>query len=95
MNSTYILIALIGLRYMIPLGISIAVTALVGNALGAGQAGLARLLARIGLQIEICYALINGSIYTLGFRESWPRVFTDDDAVAAGASAIFPIMYVT
>jgi Na+-driven multidrug efflux pump len=82
------------LWYMIPLGISVAAATLTGTALGAGDTARAKMFARLGLQSVFAYALLNGGLYTLALRRSWPRVFSDDARVVDFASVSMPIMFI-
>ena len=76
---------------MIPLGLSMALSNGVGNAIGAGDVQLARRLAclalAMGCAVAMAYACV---VYALG--EPIARFFSTDEAVVGGALAIWPLV---
>ncbi len=76
--------------FMIPLGISQAVTIRSGNLLGAGRPEAAGRAGWLGIAGGAAFMALAAATFVLG--RSWlPRLSTDDGAVIAAAAAIFPI----
>jgi len=80
----------IALAYMIPLGLSIATSSLVGNALGANQPKLARQFGRAALCLIFAIEIVVGLLIYFG-RELWVKAFTSDVEVVKLASETLPI----
>lgn len=76
--------------FMIPLGISQAVTIRAGNLLGAGRPGAAARAGWLGIASGAGVMALAAAAFVLG-RELLPRFSTDDAAVIAVAATIFPI----
>lgn len=78
------------ITFMIPLGISQAVTIRAGNLIGAGRARDATRTGWIGIAGSAAFMSLAAAGFVLG-RELLPRASTSDPAVIAAAAAIFPI----
>lgn len=76
--------------FMIPLGISQAVTIRSGNLLGAGRPEAATRAGWIGIAGGAAFMLLAAAAFVFG-RNLLPRLSTDDAAVIAAAAVIFPI----
>lgn len=82
-----IAINLAGLMFMVPLGISIALTVRVGQALGAGAPLTARYRGRLG--IALCTAFMLASALVLGtFGKFFAGLYTPNPAVIAVAAQL-------
>ena len=77
------------LLFMIPLGLSIALSNGVGNALGEGNVQSARRLALLTFPFAIVVALSYASPFYL-FREHIIRLYTSDQEVIDGALSLWP-----
>lgn len=79
--ANVVLFNFISLIFMIPLGLSFAVTALVGNAIGAGNVENAKKFSFIGVGIGMS---IVGTltILVIIFRHDIPYIYTPDEDVA-------------
>jgi MATE family multidrug resistance protein len=84
----------VALWYMIPLGVSIAASTLIGNSLGAGDPDTASVMTRVALSMAALYGAINSAIYAFGLPETWIRVFTSDPKVMSIALNTFPILFI-
>lgn len=73
--------------FMPVVGLSIAVTAAVGKAIGRGRPDYARLVARWAIGAALCYMFVIASIYLL-FRFQLPGLLTDDPEVIAWAAKL-------
>ena len=78
------------ITFMIPLGISQAVTIRAGNLLGAGRPGAAARAGWIGIAGSAGFMALAAATFILG-RDVLPRAFTSDAAVIAAAAAVLPI----
>ena len=77
--------------YMIPLGISVAATARVGNAVGSGNIKLAKRNYYVTLIMAVTFQF--NIIFILYFtRNYWPLIFTTDELVLDYLSGIIPIV---
>ena len=76
--------------FMIPLGISQAVTIRSGNLLGAGRPEAATRAGWIGIAGGAAFMLLAAAAFVFG-RNLLPLLSTDDAAVIAAAAVIFPI----
>lgn len=83
-----IAITLTAVSYMIPLGLSFALTARTGTAYGRGWWPGIRLRAMAGLFLALPLALINAVVLVV-FREPLASAFTDDVAVRQLAMQLF------
>jgi MATE family multidrug resistance protein len=87
------------LRYLIlsflpALGISSAVTALVGRYIGMGRPDLAMHRAHLGFKVALVYLLTCGLVYFFGRRELIELFTTQDDVVRLGSILlIFAAVY--
>lgn len=74
--------------FMVPLGLSLAVTVRVGRARGARDVPGLRRASFAGLAVMLCTQLVSGGCM-LGFAEPIARIFTHDPAVVQlGASLL-------
>jgi len=78
------------LTFMIPLGISQAVTIRAGNLIGAGRHAEAARAGWLGIAGSAAFMAIAAITFVLG-RNQLPHLFTNDAAVIAAAAMIFPI----
>jgi MATE family multidrug resistance protein len=79
--------------YMVPLGMSVATSILIGQALGAGNAQEAKKIIRTAVLLHVCYGIFNGGLFVFALRDYWPKVFTTDQDVLSLAIKCFPIMW--
>jgi MATE family multidrug resistance protein len=68
------------LMFMVPLGLGMAVTVRIGNALGRGDPVAARYAASIGLGIAVAFASIS-ALFMFFFPEIIVALYTDDPVV--------------
>ena len=78
------------ISFMVPLGISQAVTIRAGNLIGAGRPAAATRAGWIGIAGSAAFMTFAAAAFVFG-REILPRASTSDAAVIAAAAAIFPI----
>jgi MATE family multidrug resistance protein len=78
------------ITFMIPLGISQAVTIRAGNLLGAGRPGAAARAGWLGIAGSAAFMALAAVTFILG-RDVLPLVFTNDAAVVAACAAVLPI----
>ena len=78
------------LMFMIPVGLSSAISIRVGNALGRGEPEAARYAGRIGLLIVFLFQTVSAIAMFL-FPELIVRIYTDD--VAVGTLAVSLLFY--
>ena len=71
----------VGLWYTVPLGISSATAAMIGNQLGGGEARNAALTARIAMMCCLVWGLGNGFVFTTFLRPHWIALFSNDPDV--------------
>lgn len=75
-----IIMSCASLAYMIPLGLSVAVSSMVGNAVGAGNKTLAFDISKLSLKIIVCIELFMGVILYFG-GTYFAGLFTNDGSV--------------
>jgi MATE family multidrug resistance protein len=75
------------LSFMPAVGISVAMTALVGKCMGQARPDLAHQRTRLGLAVTTTYMTLCGIIF-IAFRESLVRLFISDEMSAEDASFI-------
>ncbi|MEM9416205.1 MAG: MATE family efflux transporter [Planctomycetota bacterium] len=73
--------------FMPVVGLSIALTAAVGKAIGRGRPDYARLVARWAVGAALCYMAVIASCY-LAFRYQLPGLLTDDPEVIAWSAKL-------
>ncbi|KAJ7308816.1 hypothetical protein JRQ81_008084 [Phrynocephalus forsythii] len=76
--------------YMIPFGISAAVSVQVGNALGAGNAEEARKSSVVAILCTVCFFFLMSMILT-ATKDVLAYVFTSDEEVIALVSWVMPV----
>jgi len=77
-----------GLVFMVPLGLSGAITVRVGNAIGRGDPEGARRAGLVGIGMAVVFALFSATIIVL-FPEQIVRLYTaDPEVIALGASLL-------
>eukprot|EP00455_Lapot_gusevi_P008615 TRINITY_DN13775_c0_g1_i5.p1 TRINITY_DN13775_c0_g1~~TRINITY_DN13775_c0_g1_i5.p1 ORF type:complete len:608 (+),score=67.66 TRINITY_DN13775_c0_g1_i5:112-1935(+) len=81
------------LWYTGALGIGIATSTLVGNALGAGNTRRARRVAWLGCGVAAIYGFSIGLVFTSLLRTLWGHIFTSDPKVLELLESTFPIMW--
>jgi MATE family multidrug resistance protein len=85
-----IVLNLASLAFMVPLGLSIAVTTRVGNLIGAGDSLGAQRAAHVALGLVALLMLAIALAFVVG-RELLPTAYTDEGGVIACATAVLPI----
>ena len=75
------------LVFMLPLSLGLAILTRVGQSLGAGEAGLARLRAWVGVGTALFFAVLSASLMMV-FNRQIAAAYTTDIAVAAVASQL-------
>jgi MATE family multidrug resistance protein len=86
-----VLMSSCSLTYMIPLGIGVSSSTLIGNALGAGDGRTAQVASRAALALGLitasmtCFALIS-------LRKHWGYMWDDDQEVASLVETILPLV---
>ncbi|MEZ6197227.1 MAG: MATE family efflux transporter [Planctomycetota bacterium] len=83
-------INLASLSFMVPLGLGMAAAARVGQAIGAGDPGLARRRAAVALGVGAVVQLVFSAIF-LVLPETLARAYTDEIATVAAAAALISI----
>lgn len=91
MAAHQIAITLAGLAFMIPLGLSMALTVRIGAAYGAGEIERLRPIAISGCLLVFGYALLGGSAFLI-FGESIASWFTKSPAVIHLAASLLVIV---
>jgi MATE family multidrug resistance protein len=89
-GSHQITLNMAALSFMVPLGISQGASARVGNLIGAGDGSSMRRSVLAALLLGGGVMLLFGLLFA-SLRVELPRLFTDDLAVAAAATAILPL----
>ncbi|KAK4857094.1 hypothetical protein QYF36_024424 [Acer negundo] len=79
------------LMYTLPMALSASVSTRVGNELGAGRPGKARLAAVVAIGLALFVSVFGLLGTTLG-REAWGRVYTDDSEVLELTKIVLPII---
>ena len=78
------------LIFMIPMGISFAVTTFIGNSIGGGNVDIARKFAKVGVALAaIVIAVINALVYI--FKHYIPYFYTNDEQIAELSSKLLKI----
>ncbi|XP_078367532.1 multidrug and toxin extrusion protein 2-like [Oculina patagonica] len=67
-------------NYMIPLGIGVAASVRVGNALGAGNAQAAKKTVKVALSLIVCIEVVVFAVF-FGLQETTGRLFTNNSDV--------------
>jgi len=75
-----IIMSCASLAYMIPLGLSVAVSSMVGNAVGAGNKTLAFDISKLSLKIIVCLELFMGVVLYFG-GTYFAGLFTNESSV--------------
>ncbi|MEE9384980.1 MAG: MATE family efflux transporter, partial [Nannocystaceae bacterium] len=81
---------LASLAFMVPLGISMAVTTTVGNFVGQHKFAEAQRSAWVGLVLGVGVMAVSAVIFT-GLRYELPALYTDDVGVINLAASVLPI----
>jgi MATE family multidrug resistance protein len=76
-----------GLVFMVPLGLSGAITVRVGNAIGRGDPVGARRAGLVGMGIALCFAVCSALVIVV-FPEAIVRLYTTDAEVIALAASL-------
>lgn len=91
LGTSAIVIQTTSLLYMLPATLSSSVSTRVGNELGAGQPGKARLAAVVAMGLAAVASFVSLLWTTLG-RHLWGRAFSSDGEVLQLTSAVLPII---
>jgi MATE family multidrug resistance protein len=78
------------LMFMVPLGVSLAMTVRIGHALGAGEIGRVRSIGTLGYALCVGFGLASATVM-LVFPVSIVRLYTDDGAVLPVAVGLLGI----
>ena len=78
--TVQVMLNIVAFVFMFYLGISVAGSVRVGNALGAGKPLHARLASRLSIIVSACWSLVMASSLVL-LRFRLPLVFTNDEAI--------------
>ncbi|KAI3817950.1 hypothetical protein L1987_11752 [Smallanthus sonchifolius] len=89
--SMGILIQTTALIYIFPSSLSFSVSTRVGNELGAGRPGRAKLAAVVGLCCSFALGF-SALLFAAGLRNSWAVIFTQDKDIIALTSLVLPII---
>ena len=81
---------LIALAFMVPLGVSMAVSTRVGNLIGEGRHHDAQRAAWVAFALAGGWMCLSAAVMLLG-QERLPRLYNDDPGVIALATGILPI----
>ena len=82
----------VSLWYTVPLGLSTATAAMIGNQLGGGEAKNAALTAQISMLCCLLWGLLNGILFTSFLRPHWISLFSDDLAVQQLATSSMAVL---
>ena len=86
-----IIMNILAVVFMTILGFSMAVSVLVGNAVGAEDIRLAKITGRVALVIALVVQLIQIALF-YGLDDCWPRLFSNDEDVIDQVKEIVPIV---
>ncbi|XP_050216147.1 protein DETOXIFICATION 55 [Mercurialis annua] len=89
--TSAIVIQTTSLMYTLPTALSASVSTRVGNELGAGRPGKARLATGVAIGLALLSSLFGLILTTLG-RRAWGRVFTEDNEVLELSMIVLPII---
>ncbi|CAG8444347.1 9244_t:CDS:2 [Ambispora gerdemannii] len=78
------------LVYQMPFGIAVSTSNRVGNFLGAGLAGRAKMSAKMSLVLSVIFACLNSCVL-LAFKNQWGYLFTKDPEVIDMVANILPL----
>lgn len=89
--TSAIVIQTTSLMYTLPTALSASVSTRVGNELGAGRPGKARLATAVAIGLALLSSLF-GLVLTTAGKEAWGRVFTEDEEVLELSMIVLPII---
>ncbi|KAK9063226.1 hypothetical protein SSX86_017096 [Deinandra increscens subsp. villosa] len=89
--SMGILIQTTALIYIFPSSLSVSVSTRVGNELGAGRPGKAKLAAVVGLCLGFVLG-VSALLFATGVRNLWAVIFTRDKEIIALTSLVLPLI---
>ncbi|XP_059627417.1 protein DETOXIFICATION 55 [Cornus florida] len=89
--TSAIVIQTTSLMYTLPSALGASVSTRVGNELGAGRPGKARLATVVAIGLALLTSMF-GLLWTTLGREAWGRVFTQDNEVLELTIAVLPII---
>lgn len=89
--SMGILIQTTALIYIFPSSLSFSVSTRVGNELGAGRPGKAKLAAIVGLSCSFFFGF-SALFFAASVRNLWATMFTQDKEIIALTSLVLPII---
>ncbi len=90
MAANQVALSIASITFMVPLGVSIAASVLVGHAVGRGDAAEARRAALAGLACGVGFMAVS-AIVMLAVPATLARVYTTDPGVARLAATLIPI----
>jgi MATE family multidrug resistance protein len=90
MAANQVALNLASITFMVPLGVSMAASVLVGHAIGRGDSAEARRAAAAGLVCGVGFMAASGSVL-LSVPRLLAHVYTSDPAVAAIAATLIPV----
>lgn len=89
--ASAIVIQTTSLLYTLPMALSATVSTRVGNELGAGRPGKARLATTVAIGLAFVSPALGLAWTTLG-TEAWGRVFTEDERVLRLTRVVLPLI---
>ncbi|XP_047331399.1 protein DETOXIFICATION 55-like [Impatiens glandulifera] len=91
LGTSAIVIQTTSVMYTLPSAISAAVSSRVGNELGTGRGGKARLATEVAIGLALATSSLGLLLTTFG-RETWGRLFTEDNEVLDLTISVLPII---
>ncbi|GMI68836.1 BUSH-AND-CHLOROTIC-DWARF 1, ZRIZI, Arabidopsis abnormal shoot4 [Hibiscus trionum] len=85
-----ILIQATSLIYIFPSSLSLAVSARVGNELGANQPGKAKTSSMVALSCAV-FSSFMAMVFMITMRNAWGRIFTNDKAILSLTAMVMPV----
>ena len=88
--ANFITLNLASVSFMVPMGVSVAVSTRVGNAIGRGDSEGARQSARAGFLLGVGFMVASGLLFLL-LPRTLAELYSDDAATVALTTALIPI----
>ncbi|KAK9038763.1 hypothetical protein V6N11_023618 [Hibiscus sabdariffa] len=85
-----ILIQATSLIYIFPSSLSLAVSARVGNELGAKRPGKAKTSSMVALSCAV-FSSFMAMLFMITMRNAWGRIFTNDKAILSLTATVMPV----
>ncbi|XP_053561380.1 multidrug and toxin extrusion protein 1-like [Bombina bombina] len=90
LGAQSVIYQVVTVAYMIPFGISMAVSVRVGNALGAGDIEQAKSAMKVAFIITVVFFTVD-TILLAAFKDVFSYIFTNDRQIAALVSEVIPL----